>query len=199
MDLYAEWAAIYPPRAHNPLMEVEEAAMLSLLPPVEGRLVLDAGCGTGRYMQVLSALGARAVGVDASPAMVSHARRSGRGVVLGDMCALPIASAACDLVVSGLALMDVADLQPVVSEWARVLCRRGVVVYSTLHPSGRELGWTRTFSSEGQTRTMTAQWHTSLDLQRACRHAGLEIERIEQPTLPRSRQAVALVIRARKR
>lgn len=199
MDLYAEWAANYPPRAHNPLMEAEEAAVLSLLPPVEGRLVLDAGCGTGRYLQVLASLGARAVGIDASAAMLTRVRRRARGIMLGDMRALPIADAACDVVVSGLALMDVIDLQAVVDEWSRVLCRRGVVVYSTLHPAGRELGWTRTFSSDGETRTMPAYWHTLPELQRASRRAGLDIERIEQPTLRREPQPVAVVIRARKR
>jgi SAM-dependent methyltransferase len=199
MDLYAEWAAIYPPCAHNPLMEVEEASVLSLLPPVAGRLVLDAGCGTGRYVQLLTALGARAIGVDSSIAMVTRARARSRRVVLGDMRALPFASGTCDLVVSGLALMDIADLQAVVDEWSRVLCRRGVVVYSTLHPAGRELGWTRTFERDGETRTLDAHWHSMPDHRRACRRAGLEIERVEEPALQAGGQAVALVMRARKR
>ena len=51
-DAYALWAPSYPARAHNPVMLAEERAMLSLLPQdFSGRNVLDAGCGTGRYMR----------------------------------------------------------------------------------------------------------------------------------------------------
>ena len=36
-DAYAAWAPTYPPHAHNALMEVEQTAVLELLPPVSGR------------------------------------------------------------------------------------------------------------------------------------------------------------------
>ena len=49
---YALWAASYPPHAHNPLMLAEERAMLALLPgDLRGRALLDAGCGSGRYLR----------------------------------------------------------------------------------------------------------------------------------------------------
>lgn len=199
MDAYAAWAPSYPPYAHNALMEVEQAAMLSLLPPVAGRRVLDAGCGTGRYVQLLGALGARVVGVDCSHAMVARARELSPSVIRGDMAALPIASRSCHLVVSGLAVIDVPDLDAVVAEWARVLCHRGVALYSTLHSDGRELGWVRTFDVRGESRSLPAHWHTALDQQRACRRAGLDIEVIEQPALHRGGQAVAMIVRARRK
>ena len=84
-DAYAAWAPAYPAHAHNALMEVEQIAVLELLPPVSWRTVLDAGCGTGRYMRLLSALGARVIGVDLSQAMVSRARALHLPVVRGDM------------------------------------------------------------------------------------------------------------------
>jgi malonyl-CoA O-methyltransferase len=199
MDAYAAWAPTYPPFAHNALMEVEEASMLSLMPPVWGRRVVDAGCGTGRYLQLLRALGARAIGVDLSPAMAVRARSMSPHVVRGDMAALPLADRSCDVVVSGLAVIDVAGLDLVMAEWARVLCRRGVVVYSTLHPAGRELGWSRTFAARGETRALAAYWHTLPDHRRACRAAGFDIEAIDQPALARGGQPVALVIRARRK
>jgi SAM-dependent methyltransferase len=179
-------------------MEIEQVALLDLLPPVSGRLVLDAGCGTGRYVHLLTSLGARVIGVDLSAAMVGRARALSSRVLRGDMLQLPIADASCDVVVSGLAVIDIGDLDTAVAEWSRVLCHRGVVVYSTLHPAGGELGWTRTFDVSGETRTLPAHWHCLDDHQRACRRAGLEIERIEQPALHRGGQPVALVVRARR-
>ena len=199
MDDYASWAPAYPPHAHNALMEVEQAALLELLPPVSGRTVLDAGCGTGRYTRLLAALGARVVGVDLSPAMVWRARRLHLPVLRGDMYALPIAAASCDVVVSGLALPDIAEFVRVAHEWARVLRPRGVVVYSTLHPIGERRGWTRTFDSLEGPRTLPAYWHSADHQRRACADAGLEIEAIKEPVLGRGGDAVAMVARARRR
>jgi malonyl-CoA O-methyltransferase len=198
MDRYAAWAPTYPPYAHNTLMEVEQTAMLELLPPVVGRRVLDCGCGSGRYVQLLTALGAQVIGVDLSAAMATRAHLLSSLVARGDMRALPIATGACDIVVSGLAVIDVADLQAVTAEWARVLCRRGVVVYSTLHPTGRELGWSRTFEANGQVCSLPAHWHSEAEHRRACRNVGLEIEAVEQPASEQGGPPVALIIRARK-
>src|SRR5204862_7747374 len=73
---YALWAASYPPHAHNPLMLAEERAMLALLPAdLRGRAVLDAGCGSGRYLLHALRRGARrALGVDLSAEMLARAR-----------------------------------------------------------------------------------------------------------------------------
>ena len=197
-DAYAAWAPTYPPYAHNSLMDVEQTAVLELLPPVSGRTVLDAGCGTGRYMRLLTALGARVIGVDLSGAMASRARALNLPVALADMGALPLATGSCDVVVSGLAIPDVSQLNRVLVEWGRVLRHRGVVVYSTLHPIGRALGWKRTYESSDGTRSLPAHWHTLPEHQDACAEAGLEIETVSEPGLARGGQPVALVIRARR-
>ena len=53
----------------------ERPAMLGLLPPVDGRRILEAGCGAGWYTEQLLARGARVSAVDASAALVEHTRR----------------------------------------------------------------------------------------------------------------------------
>ena len=198
MDRYAEWAPTYSPYPHNALMEVEQMVVLSLLPPVSGRRVLDVGCGTGRYMRLADALGAKVVGIDLSLAMLSRARDGGVAVARGDMAALPVASATCDVVLCGLAIMDVAVLGAVVGEFARVLRPRGVVVCSTLHPSGRERGWQRTFETADGPRTLPAHWHSRDDYTRACGAAGLNIECVKEPSLAPGEEPVAMVVRARR-
>jgi malonyl-CoA O-methyltransferase len=197
-DLYADWARQYPPYPHNPLMEAEQAAVLELLPPVAGRTVLDAGCGTGRYLRILQLLGARALGVDRSQAMVARAHRIGMPVIRGDMAALPVGSGSCTLVVSALAILDVDDLRAVVQEWARVLTPHGVAVFSTLHPDGEALGWTRTFHSGRTTRMLPTRWHSIEDQHAACAYAGLTIDAVREPRLAATPAPVAVVVRARR-
>src|SRR5579862_6941669 len=72
---YSLWAASYPAYAHNPLMLTEERALLTLLPgELCGSNVLDAGCGSGRYMLHARGRGATAVvGIDLTFEMLHRA------------------------------------------------------------------------------------------------------------------------------
>src|SRR5579859_4018887 len=74
-EAYALWAPNYPAHAHNPVMQAEERAMLTLMPAdLHGQNVLDAGCGSGRYLlRALRRGAAHAIGVDLSDAMLRRA------------------------------------------------------------------------------------------------------------------------------
>lgn len=50
-------------------------ALVDLLAPRSGELILDLGCGTGDVAATLTARGARAIGVDASAEMIATARQ----------------------------------------------------------------------------------------------------------------------------
>lgn len=59
-----------------------------------GSMLLDAGCGTGRYAAELARRGYRVHGIDASPPLIDVARQSGSGAAnlsfaIGDMLTLP--------------------------------------------------------------------------------------------------------------
>jgi SAM-dependent methyltransferase len=67
---------------------------------IAGRRILDVGCGTGRHLARIRALGGLPVGVDLSPALLAEARRIGVPLVRADMRALPFASGRFDGVTS---------------------------------------------------------------------------------------------------
>jgi malonyl-CoA O-methyltransferase len=196
---YALWAKNYPPRPHNPLMELEQQTVLSLLPDVNGLTVLDAGCGTGRYLQQLKARGAFAIGMDLSQAMLDRAREQTPLVARADLRALPFDAASIDVVVCGLALGDFAELELALIEIARVTRSGGGVIYSVVHPAGEAEGWSRTFESDGRQLAIDGCWH-SLDRHReACQAAGLVVEEWREPELSQAPgQRALLVIRARR-
>ena len=196
---YSLWAKTYPPRPHNPLMEAEHQTVLSLLPDVHGKTVLDAGCGTGRYLQELKARGAFAVGMDLSAAMLAQAKTVNDRVARADLRALPFDAMSIDVVVCGLALGDVAELELALNEIARVMRPGGCVIYSVVHPAGEEHGWQRTFETDGRQVAIDGFWH-SLDRHReACAAAGFTIDQWREPELAKApgRRAV-LVVRARR-
>jgi malonyl-CoA O-methyltransferase len=196
-DAYALWAETYPPFAHNALMAVEQQTVRSLLPDLAGRTVIDAGCGSGRYLRELRALGASPIGLDLSAPMLARARAITSEVVRGNLCALPIDSTSVDVIVCGLALGDVPNLEIALVEMARVLRPGGCVVYSVVHPAGGPAGWSRTFQAQGRTMAVDGFWHTVEDHRQACAAAGLTITAWEEPAAPEApRYPAVLVVRA---
>jgi malonyl-CoA O-methyltransferase len=202
LDAYALWASTYLPEAHNPPMELEQRAMLDLLPDATGRRVLDLACGSGRYLSILGERGATTVlGMDNSLPMLRHA--SARSLACADLLALPIADATLDLIVCGLALGHVRDLSRAIGEIGRVLKPGGVVLYSDLHPFGRWAGWRRTFHAQGREHAIEHHSHLYADHHAACQAAGLQIDAVREPRIDFEHAwrgaPAALVIRARKK
>lgn len=190
---YSLWASTYPPRAHNAVMQAEERAMRALLPgDLHGRTVLDAGCGSGRYMLHARRRGAsRVIGVDLSAEMLAHAGTALRashpdassGLVRGSIVALPVADGSADLVICGLVLGHVEDLHHAVSELCRVTRRGGRVLCSDVHPFGHSLGWLRDFKCDGQRYAVRHAQHLYSHWHDACAAAGLAIEQVREPML----------------
>jgi malonyl-CoA O-methyltransferase len=194
---YALWAETYSPYPHNALMALEQQALLSLLPDVAGLTVLDAGCGTGRYLRLMRERGATAIGVDLSAPMLARAYADGASVARGSVCALPIDSTSIDTVICGLVLGDVPQLETALGEIARVLRPGGCVVYSVVHPIGERAGWSRTFTAAGRQNAIATHWHSLEEHRHACAAAGLHITGWQEPVLAEVPQHPAiLVVRA---
>ena len=117
----------------------EHADLLALLPEVDGRRVLDLGCGAGQLARYLATTGAaEVVGIDVSERMLALARAEWdhprvtycRGAV--EEVTFP--PARFDLVVSSLVLHYVDDYRGLVVRIAEWLAPGGFLVYSTEHP-----------------------------------------------------------------
>ena len=57
---YAAWAALYDSDG-NPLTALEGPAVRALFGPIDGRIGLDLGCGTGRHTAAILDAGAAAL------------------------------------------------------------------------------------------------------------------------------------------
>jgi SAM-dependent methyltransferase len=132
------YAARVDTKAHNAFYD--RPAVLSLLPPLEGKRVLDAGCGPGVYADWLVRHGAEVVGIDASPRMVELARfrLAGKASFIQADLGRPLdflAPGTFDLVLSALTLDYVRDWDAVFREFYRVLRGPGHLVFSVGHPA----------------------------------------------------------------
>jgi demethylmenaquinone methyltransferase/2-methoxy-6-polyprenyl-1,4-benzoquinol methylase len=107
--------------------------------------VLDLACGTGDLAFAAAARGARVTGLDITPRMIELAAAKAEAgdarFLVGDMTALPIASASMDLVTTGYGLRNVPDLQGAIHEVHRVLRPGGV--FCSLDFDRPEARWLR--------------------------------------------------------
>jgi ubiquinone/menaquinone biosynthesis C-methylase UbiE len=111
------------------------AAFVSLLPPPAG-LTVDVGCGEGRLDRMLAERGYSIVATDASPTLIALAKETDPSgdYRVAPASALPVPDGAAQLVVSFMALHDIADLDAACNEARRVLAPGGTFCFAIIHP-----------------------------------------------------------------
>ncbi len=121
--------------------ELNNPAMFELLGDIQGKVVLDLGCGEGYNSRLMAGKGARVVGVDFSARMIELAIQRERQEKLGieyqtvDACDLhDFRDETFDVVACFMALQDIENHRAAVGEVSRVLKRDGRFVFVIPHP-----------------------------------------------------------------
>jgi SAM-dependent methyltransferase len=133
-DAYAAQADTKPHNAYY-----ERPATMSLIEEVDGRNILDAGCGPGVYSKWLLDRGAQVVAIDANKRMLSHARKrtANRAIYYLANMEEPLSflgNDSFDGILSALAVGYVRDQKALFAEFRRLLRIGGWFVFSTGHP-----------------------------------------------------------------
>lgn len=122
------------------LTEVEWACVVQALGDIRGKRVLDAGCGSGRFLARLVERGALCVGVDLSRASLmiaaKRAYESDPLLLQAELSALPFKSETFDRVLCANvfhALLVRQDALKALKELGRVLKRGGSLVLTTFN------------------------------------------------------------------
>jgi cytosine/adenosine deaminase-related metal-dependent hydrolase/ubiquinone/menaquinone biosynthesis C-methylase UbiE len=182
-EAFDTWADVYDSQP-NPLLALEQRFLGPMLPDVRGLDVLDAGCGTGRWLHQLAAKSPRSLlGADISPQMLRlAAAKVGHNcdLRLGSCTALPFNKGVADVVLSCFVLSYVDDLEAFAKEMDRV-ARPGTTIFlSDMHPETEaSRNWKRSFAAEASSSGMQSQ--------------GWSLQQITQAFLERGFQLVSLV------
>ncbi|MDQ1456160.1 MAG: hypothetical protein QOH28_1780 [Actinomycetota bacterium] len=182
---YTSWSSSYD-EPGNPIIALEEPAVRSIVDLLPAGRALDAACGTGRHARHLAESGHDIVGIDLTAEMLKRARGAVAGAlfVQADLVDIPADRGRFELIVCGLALAHVADLDRAVGELARVLRSGGHLVMSVLHPFQALLGWHAPFEDEhGRRRFVREHTHFHADYLAAFRSAGLHVRLCIEPEL----------------
>ena len=201
---YDDFANAYAIENESSLLNAyyERPAVLELAADVQGRRVLDIGCGAGVLAEALMSSGAEVSGFDASQEMIALARKRLGGSAdlrvsrLGEP--LPYEDDSFDDAVSSLVFHYLPDWSLALREVRRVLKPGGRLIMSVNHPilypwnhRGSDYFKVTEYSDEvildGQSHEMT-YWHHPLHVMAsAFIDAGYSIERIWEP--PYSKEA----------
>jgi SAM-dependent methyltransferase len=193
---------------------VEDEFGASLFLDVQGKWVLDAGCGGGQNCIALARMGARAMGVDSSKAQIQYARalaaHEGFDIPFSvcDVVDLgEIAEQGWDVLLSVAVLHYLADPLPALKEAVRALLPGGRLILSVDHPvralffEPQEQEWSpypvRNYHpQEGEERSanwrypdtevaLTTWHHTIEEWVALVAEAGLQIQSLLEPPAPR--------------
>jgi len=109
--------------------------LLPYLPEDNGLVVIDLGCGTGFFTELLVSNYQRVIGVDISANMLSYTQRHRDNtirLVAGDALKLPFQDNSIDCIYSNLVIQWCKPISALVSEIHRVLKPGGSMVFTTL-------------------------------------------------------------------
>jgi len=180
---YQLWAETYDDLP-NPLIDLEEPVVRSMIDRAPPGVAVDAACGTGRHTAYLVERGHTVVAIDSSEAMLSKARRRAPAADFrsGSLLNLPIADSSADLALCALALTHFADLGPPVAELSRIVRRGGHVIVSDVHPVPVAMGAHAFFRAADDSRGMVRNYvHWTSDYLAAFRQANLMVVDCVEP------------------
>jgi len=173
---YRRWAPTY--AAETAISHLETELVAALTPPLAGKALLDAGCGTGRRLRTAGA--ALAVGVDLSAEMLEAG--VGLGVdrpdlrtLTGDVRDLPLPDGAFDVVWCRLVLGHLPECDRAYGELARVAAADATIVVTDFHPAAAAAGHRRTFRDETGVHELEHYVHAPESHLQAARRAGLTL------------------------
>jgi ubiquinone/menaquinone biosynthesis C-methylase UbiE len=113
---------------------------LGALGNVNGKRILEIGCGGAQNSIALSKWGAETFGIDLSKNQILYGRKLAKNervkvnLAVGDMEKLPFGDETFDIVMTAVSLFYVPSLEAAVREVNRVLVKDGYFTFSTAHP-----------------------------------------------------------------
>jgi len=183
---YDRWASSYD-ADDNRTRDLDARVLRESDLAVNGRDVLELGCGTAKNTLWLAERARRVVGLDFSRGMLDVARSR---LTTGNVELLehdvqtrwPVSDAEVDLVIADLILEHVADVTPVFAEAARVLRPGGTMFMCELHPYRQWRGGQAHFIDEwsGETVFAPAFAHSIAEYVNAGIEAGLVLRRLDE-------------------
>lgn len=182
LEGYNKWSETYHIEA-NPIKLLSDEFIMECLPSLDGKRVLDAGCGTGKICQGVVERGAAFVkGIDLSPKMIAEAKKNCPTAEFdtGDLSVKAI-DEKFDVVICGLVLGHINSLESALTNLTGSLKNGGHLIITDFHPYQTMNNAKRTFSHYGKTFEVKHTLHTLNEYFELLKKSGVSIISLKEP------------------
>lgn len=185
-DAYALWSESYDAQPDNVVLYLEGIMFERILnrQAVEGKTVLDFGCGTGRHWGLIqSKLPGRLIGADQSVEMLKLLKRKfGNSEVqlIKDSLLKETEDSSIDMIISTLTIGHIKDLESCFREWNRVMKPDSRIIITDFHPVAFERGMKRSFPFRGDIIEVENHLHSADSIKALSEKMGWIIKEKEE-------------------
>jgi len=151
VEAYDIWAENYDAQPGNLMLDLDEILFARLLPNVniEGKIVADIGCGTGRHWRkIFDQNPASLTGFDVSPGMLNKLTikfPEAKTYVITGNHFKDIADYTYDAILSTLTVAHIENIEEALQTWCRITKPNGDMIITDFHPNALAAGGKRTF------------------------------------------------------
>jgi malonyl-CoA O-methyltransferase len=183
LPAYSLWAKTWESDP-SAIVALESRWIAPWLSNLNGQVVVDLSCGSGRWLTHAQRQGATVFGTDLCPEMLLQAWQkpglAGR-LALADTRRLPLASGCADLTLCALSLGHLSPMESALAEMARIVRPGGSLIVTDFYPAALVRGWKRTFRNNGQLYEIETYPYTKERLIDCARENGLALQELLEP------------------
>jgi malonyl-CoA O-methyltransferase len=182
---YDLWALTYSSES-NPIKELSNKFVESMLPDLHGKSVLDAGCGTGHFcLYAQKHQAARIMGIDFSQVMIDEAKKNcpSAQFYCGDLSTLNFKQEPVDVIICALVIGHIENISQTLTNFSSLLKPGGYLVLTDFHPILTLQNAKRTFKNP-QTQEVTEvkhYLHLIAEIKSLAESLDFKIELVQEP------------------
>jgi 2-polyprenyl-3-methyl-5-hydroxy-6-metoxy-1,4-benzoquinol methylase len=181
LEGYNKWADTYHVE-DNPIKRLSDEFIKSELPGLNGKSVLDAGCGTGFLCKIAVDQKASFVkGIDLSPKMIEQAKKNCPQATFECADLSTVALEKYDVITCGLVLGHIKILEPVLQKLVNALNPEGHIILTDFHPYQTSMKAKRTFKHNGKTFEITHSHHSLDEYHSILKNSSIKIVQSREP------------------
>lgn len=185
LEGYNLWGKTYSGES-NPIKDLSNQLVEQMLPGLNEKAVLDAGCGTGYFCEIAHKKGASGItGVDFSETMIAQAKKNHpfARFICSDITDRIFDHDLFDVVICALVLGHIEDISPVLKNLADYLKPGGEIIITDFHPVLTMRNSKRTFTNPdtGKTLEIKHYLHPLNETETILKKYGLLMHELEEP------------------